>query len=92
LLKAVTGYEFNKTPERTDECEICIKAKMITDISREPFIQAITYLKLIYSDICGPIAPRTQGGRRYIVTFINSAIKWAEISVLKLKDEVFSDF
>jgi hypothetical protein len=33
LPKAVTGCEFNKTSERTDECEICIKAKMTTDIS-----------------------------------------------------------
>jgi hypothetical protein len=38
LLKAVTGCEFNKTSERTDECEICIKVKMTTDISREPSI------------------------------------------------------
>jgi hypothetical protein len=57
LLKAVTGYEFNKTPGKTDECEICIKAKITTDISREPSTQATIYLELIYSDICGPIAP-----------------------------------
>jgi hypothetical protein len=92
LLKAATGYEFNKTPERTNKCEIYIKAKITINISREPSIQATTYLKLIYSDIYGPIAPQTQGGRRYIATFINSAIKWVEISVLKSKDEVFFDF
>jgi hypothetical protein len=56
LLKAVTRYKFNKTSERTDKCEICIKAKIITDISRELFIQAIIYLELIYSDICSLIA------------------------------------
>jgi hypothetical protein len=59
LLKAVTGYEFNKTSEKTDKCEICIKVKITTDINRKPFIQIIIYLELIYSDICGLITPRT---------------------------------
>jgi hypothetical protein len=33
LPKAVTGYEFNKTSGKSDECEICIKIKITTDIS-----------------------------------------------------------
>ena len=70
-----------------------IKIKKIkTNISREPTIQATTFLELIYSNICGPIAPQTRGGNRYIIIFIDSAIKWAEISLLKTKNEVFSEF
>jgi ABC-type uncharacterized transport system substrate-binding protein len=38
LPNAAIGCEFNKSPGKTDNCEICIKAKMTTNISREPTI------------------------------------------------------
>jgi hypothetical protein len=93
LPKAVTGCEFDKTIKTyTDNCEICIKAKTTATISRKPSTPSTTYLELVHSDLCGPIAPQTIGGRRYIATFIDSATKWAEISLLRTKNEVFSAF
>jgi len=38
LPEAAIGCEFNKSPGKTDNCEIYIKAKMTTNISREPTI------------------------------------------------------
>ena len=38
LPEAAIGCEFNKSPGKTDNYEICIKAKMTTNISREPTI------------------------------------------------------
>jgi hypothetical protein len=92
LPEAAIECEFNKSPGKTDNCEICIKAKITTNISREPIIQATIFLELIYSDIYGPIIPQTREGNRYIVIFIDSIIKWIEISLLKTKNEVFSEF
>jgi hypothetical protein len=57
------------------DCNIYIQSKITTKISRKPLENSSTYLKLIYSDIEGPYTPKTIGGNKYYVTFLNSVIK-----------------
>ena len=42
-------------------------------------------LKLVYSDVCGPMDVETIGGNRYFVTFIDEATRKVWIYLLKLK-------
>lgn len=53
-------------------CEECVIAKQ----HREPFSKGQTQrarkpLEILHSDLCGPINPVSNGGKRYIITFID---------------------
>jgi hypothetical protein len=91
LSKRVKGVEKTSKIEKKD-CDICIQSKITAKISRKPLENSSTYLELIYSDIGGPYTPKTIDGNKYYVTFLDSAIKWAEIRLLKSKEEVYNSF
>lgn len=89
LPNAANGVELiDSTNKEELSCEICAAAKATKHISREPSTKASTYLGLVYSDICGPIKPETRSGYRYFVSFLDSATKYSEITLLKTRDEV----
>ena len=91
LPNAVKGVEKTKEIKNID-CDVCIQAKMTAKISRKPSENSTTYLDLVYSDIGGPFTPKTIGGNKYYVTFLDSATKWAEIRLIKSKNEVYDKF
>ncbi|GAA0140720.1 transmembrane signal receptor [Lithospermum erythrorhizon] len=45
--------------------------------------------ELVYSDVCGPMSPRTLGGSSYFVTFIDDHSRKLWAYPLKSKDQVF---
>jgi histone deacetylase 1/2 len=72
-------------------CDACQKAK-----SRQlPFPHSSTIsqhpLEIIYSDVWGP-APKSIGGHKYYVSFIDDYSKFTWIYLLKFKSEVFTKF
>ena len=56
----------------TNACDICIKAKAKEKFQRKaPARRASKPLELIHSDLCGPISPASQSGRRYYILYID---------------------
>jgi hypothetical protein len=74
LSKRVKDVEKTTKIEKKDY-DVCIQSKITAKISRKPSENSSTYLELIYSDIEGPYTPKTIGGNKYYVTFLNSATK-----------------
>jgi hypothetical protein len=66
--------------------------KQTNIISKTPLTLVKNYLEKVYTDICGPLNPNTFRGYKYIATFIDIATRYAEIALLKNKDDVFNEF
>lgn len=49
-------------------------------------------LELVHSDICGPITPCSNGGKRYIITFIDDFSRKVWVYFLQEKSEAFLAF
>ena len=49
-------------------------------------------LSLVHSDLIGPIRPASQGGREYILTFLDAKTKMSWVILLKKKSEVSEQF
>ena len=71
-----------------ENCEVCIKAKLTRNISKEPSTKAESYLDTIYIDIGGPIKPITQRSYRYYITFLDSATRWLDLDLLKSRANI----
>lgn len=74
------------------DCKVCARAKM----SSLPFSKSSgpcdEKLKIVYSDVVGPIHTEAIGGAKYFVTFIDDSTRWCEVFLLKRKNEVFEKF
>ena len=49
-------------------------------------------MELVHSDICGPINPSSNGGKRYVITFIDDYSRKTWVHFLQEKSEAFSAF
>ena len=49
-------------------------------------------LELVHSDICGPVTPHSNGGKRYIITFIDDYSRKIWVYFLQEKSEAFVAF
>lgn len=70
-------------------CDICLKAKQVRlpfNTSRE---KANRPLKLIHSDICGPIEVLTHDSKKYFLTVIDDFTHFCKVYLLSNKSEVF---
>jgi hypothetical protein len=91
LPNAVKDCEFSSAKPK-ELCDVYIQAKQINIISKEPLNPVKDYLEKVNTDICGPLNPNTFRGYKYIATFVDTATRYAEIAVLKHKDDVFNEF
>jgi len=68
------------------DCESCIKCKL----ARKPFtpttFRATEPLQLVHTDICGPLETAIGGGR-YMLLFIDDAMRHTDEYILKYKSE-----
>jgi transposase InsO family protein len=93
LSKATDGCEI--TPGsliKCKDCETCIKAKATTIVSRKRPDRASEYLEKVHSDICGPISPETWTKKRYFTSFIDDKTRYADIALLRSKDQVYDEY
>ena len=68
-------------------CDSCLAEKQ-----RLPFLKAAKYrakdtLELIHGDLCGPITPATNGGRRYFLLLVDDCSRYMWLQLLTSKDE-----
>jgi hypothetical protein len=74
LSKRVKDIEKTLKIEKKD-CNVYIQSKITAKISRKPLENSSIYLELIYSDIGGSYTPKTIGGNKYYITFLDLVIK-----------------
>jgi hypothetical protein len=75
-----------------DICDPCLMGKM----TRTPFIgfveRAADLLKIIHTDMCGPMSVATCNGYRYFVTFTDDLSRCGYIYLMKHKSKTFEKF
>ena len=92
LPKATTGATTGPEGLKCKDCETCIKAKATAKVSRQSPERSTEYLEKVYSDICGPISPESWTKKRYLATFIDDSTRYADIALLRSKDQVFEEY
>src|SRR5579859_4278711 len=80
----VDGMEI-KVRTTVGACEACLEGKQHRQPSHQPATRAKEPLKLIHSDLCGPIDPTTYGGTKYYALFIDDFTRMTYIYPLKKK-------
>ena len=88
LRETVTGVSELST-KWDDICRGCVLGKYAKANYSRSNNKAKSVLRLIHSDICGPMYKRTLNGAEYFVTFIDDHSKKTWIYFLKTKDEAF---
>ncbi|CAI7893563.1 unnamed protein product [Closterium sp. NIES-53] len=83
----VDGLDFVRSSGDVKKCVGCFEGKM----ARKPFPpstkpNASEHLKLVHTDLCGPINPASKGGAHYVLTLIDDATRMCWIRLLKHKD------
>ena len=77
-------------------CEVCMKGKQNqANIPKRSVWRSSKCLELIHSDICGPISPTSESGKRYIINFIDDFSRKCWTFFLVEKSEalkVFKEF
>lgn len=74
-------------------CETCVVGKQPRgSFPQTTLSRAKAALELIHSDICGPITPTSNGGKRYLITFIDDLTRKTWIYFLTVKSEAFTVF
>ena len=73
-------------------CNICAKAKLTNNISREITPKPLNYLDKVVINICGPITLLTHDNYKYIIFFLDAATRHLNFKLLKLKLEAFQAF
>ena len=80
--------DFNEFPV----CESCLEGKM----TKRPFnakgCRAKDLLKLIHSDVCGPMSVQARGGYEYFITFTNDYSRLGYVYLMKRKFAAFEKF
>lgn len=88
----VNGVNSNIQIDTNKFCEPCVGGKL----TRLPFSsvrnRANDILKIVHSDLIGPITPVSHEGHRYVLTFIDDYSHFLYVYLLKEKSEVFSKF
>ena len=87
----VTGLPMITPPSTV--CEDCVVGKQ----HRVPFPKGQAWrakieLELVHSDLCGPIDPPSNGGKRYFITFIDDFSRKTWVYVLQEKSAAFLAF
>lgn len=87
----VTGLPQIQMP--SEICEDCVVGKQ----HRDPFPKGKSWrakqaLELVHSDLCGPINPTSNGGKRYFITFIDDFSRRIWVYFLQEKSDAFAAF
>ena len=73
-------------------CNYCLFGKQHRVSFQKNSTQKLEKLKLVYSDVCGPIEVDSLGGNKYFVTFIDDTSRKTWVYLLHIKSHVFQYF
>lgn len=94
LLRKI-GHDVNSHKsniENLRSCDICARGKMTVLPFTESNGPCNEKLRIVYSDIVGPMRCESKSGARYFVTFIDDSTRWCEVYFLKTKDKALEAF
>lgn len=96
-LKTLVSMEMVKgLPALNDSlkvCQDCMKGKQHREtLPKKSLWRASKKLQLVHADICGPISPQSNSGKRYIITFIDDYSRKTWAYFLLHKSEALSIF
>jgi len=75
------------------KCETCLEANLTNTCNKVMLNTTMyNYLEKVSSDLCGLINLLTYNKYKYIITFLDKAMKYLEVALLKLKDEAITAF
>jgi hypothetical protein len=81
------------TSQPLAQCKVCIKAKQVRPaISKGPVPCEAKPLALVHTDICSLMPIATTGGKCYFATFINDAMRYTAVYLLKNKSDIVTAF
>ncbi|GAU34810.1 hypothetical protein TSUD_394360 [Trifolium subterraneum] len=87
----VRGLPYINHPNQV--CEGCLLGKQFKmSFPNESSSRAQKSLKLIHTDVCGPIKPRSLGKSNYFLLFVDDFSRKTWVYFLKEKSEVFENF
>ncbi|GAU27929.1 hypothetical protein TSUD_160240 [Trifolium subterraneum] len=79
--------------ELNEKCTDCLMGKQHREvIPKQAKWRATAKLQLIHYDICGPINPSSNGGKRYFLTFTDDFSRKTWVYILKEKSKAFATF
>lgn len=71
-----------------ERCECCLQGKMArAPFPLVPIKKTKQPLDLVHTDICGPVAQASKGGKRYVLTLIDDYSDYSETHFLQEKSE-----
>lgn len=78
--------------EELQKCEICLKGKMTALPFAKGNPPCTEKLKLVHSDVVGPMRVESLEGARFFITFIDDSTRYCEVYLLKKKSAVLEAF
>ena len=85
LEHAVDGMKI--VGKKRNECEVCVKGKMTNHVGKNPRERATSPLKLVHTDLAGPIMPASTEGFKYAISFTDDFSGAMFVYFLKNKSE-----
>lgn len=91
--KMVLGLPSNHLHVDEKVCDVCMKGKQNRqNIPKRSDWKSSERLQLVHSDICGPITPTSESGKRYIINFIDDFSRKCWTYVMSEKSEALKLF
>ncbi|GBM94720.1 Copia protein [Araneus ventricosus] len=74
-------------------CENCVLAKQsVEPIGKGNRRRESSLMRIIHSDLCGPLEPATLPGERYVLTFVDDYSRFCEVRLIKKKSDIAVEF
>lgn len=78
--------------EPIPQCESCLEGKMTKRSFESKGNKVEGLLKLVHSDVCGPMSVKTRGGYEYYVIFLDDYSRYGYVYLMHCKSETFDKF
>nr|GEV26687.1 hypothetical protein [Tanacetum cinerariifolium] len=86
------GFLKSTDDESFDQCVSCLSGKMTRKSFPHRPERATDILRIIHTDVCGPLRHVSRQGASYFITFTDDYNRYGYVSLLKHKHEVFETF
>ena len=73
-------------------CESCLEGKMTKRPFKAKGNRATIQLKLVHTDVCGPMSVQALGGYEYFITFTDDYSRYGYVYLMRHKSEAFDKF
>ncbi|GBL95410.1 Retrovirus-related Pol polyprotein from transposon TNT 1-94 [Araneus ventricosus] len=80
-------------PTSDSFCENCVLSKQSAEpIEKGNRRRENAPMRMIHSDLCGPVEPAALSGERYVLTFVDDYSRFCEVRLIKKKSDIAVEF